>query len=239
MVDPDDSLVHTDEAASTESNASTGQDGSDERGADSSAVEHCFHTAGVGGSKPSPPTFDPLAAMLADEAWRMRVESRFWPKVMMALDWESCWTWKGAKRRSGSDTYGGFKLKSYLSARAHRVAYALYHGRSPGPLLVCHHCDNPECVNPVHLFLGTVQDNSDDMVRKGRHRMPPAKGEQNGAAKLSAADVEAIRAKITGGLTNVKIAAQYGVTHSMISRIRRGRAWGEPAMQPKYASLRR
>lgn len=177
--------------------------------------------------------------MLADDAWRMNVEERFWPKVMKPLQWDACWPWTGAKRgKPPSQGYGSFKVKSYVALRAHRVAFALYYGRSPGELLVCHRCDNPECVNPSHLFLGTVQDNSTDMVRKGRAATHDGRGERNRAAKLSEAQVATIRDLIRAGLTNTAIAERFNVTHQLISRIRRGRAWGEEPMQPRYASLR-
>lgn len=176
--------------------------------------------------------------MLADDAWRLRVEGRFWPKVMKPLDWEACWPWTGATKRAARASYGNFKLKSYVAVVAPRISYALFHNRSPGKLMVCHTCDNPSCVNPSHLFLGTAADNAADMVAKGRHRSPPQKGEQNGAAKLSNADVEKVRDRIRVGFTNVRIAAEFGVTHQAISRIRRGRSWGAEPMQPKYASLK-
>jgi hypothetical protein len=207
------------------------------RGARSSAGERLLHTQDVAGSIPAVPTVpDPIAAMLTDDAWRMAVETRFWPKVMKPLDWSGCWEWQGTRSGRG---YGRFKLKSYVSTSPHRLSYALFTGRSPGGLFVCHHCDNPPCCNPAHLFLGTVQDNSDDMVRKGRAAKRDQSGERNGAAKLAASDVEAIRAKILSGLTNVAIAAQYGVTHQIISKIRRGRAWGGEPMQAPYRSLKR
>jgi hypothetical protein len=244
MSEPVSPLVHTDEAALAESKASEREDGSSEparRRERSSAGERLLHTQDVAGSIPAVPTTpDPIADMLADEAWRLDVESRFWPKVARPLGWDECWPWTGAKkRRNGKQGYGGFKLAPRQTARAHRVSFALYYGRSPGPLLVCHHCDNPECVNPLHLFLGTVKDNSVDMVRKGRWKGVDQRGERNGAAKLSDAQVARIRDQIRAGLTNTAIAKLYGVTHQLISRIRRGRAWGEAAIHKPYEHLRR
>lgn len=242
MDGPSAPCLHTAASPPIESVASAAEDGSLElfdRGARSSAVERSVHIGEVAGSIPAAPTVDHIARMLTDQAWRMRVEGRFWPKVMKPMQWDICWTWTGSKKSSGKDRYGGFKIKSHVTVRAHRLSYALYHGRSPGQMLVCHTCDNPECVNPMHLFLGTVKDNSIDMVRKGRQRSGPTQGEQNGAAKLTAVQVATIRDLIRAGLTNVAIAARYGVTHQLISRIRRGRSWGEAAMQPKYASLTR
>lgn len=243
MSEPVLPLVHTDEGALEESNTSDGETGSTEpehRGARSSAGERLLHTQDVAGSIPAVPTVpDPIAEMLADEAWRLNVEGRFWSKVARPLGWDGCWPWTGSKDRKAGGGYGKFKLKSYVGVRAPRVAYALYYGASPGDLFVCHHCDNPECVNPTHLFLGTVQDNSDDMKRKGRQAKRDQAGEKNGAAKLSAADVETVRGLIEAGLNNTVIAARFGVTHQAISRIRRGRSWGEPAMQKPYEHQRR
>jgi hypothetical protein len=177
--------------------------------------------------------------MLRREKWRLDVEARFWPKVARLLDWDACWLWQAARKRSGKDAgYGSFKLGYGFTARAHRVSYALYYGQSPGDLLVCHRCDTPQCVNPLHLFLGTVQDNSDDMVRKGRASKQDQSGANNNAAKLNAEQIETIRSLIRSGLTNVAIAARYGVTHQAISRIRRGRSWGDEPMQAPYASLK-
>lgn len=181
---------------------------------------------------------DPIAAILADPAWRARVEPRFWAKVVRPANDDTCWAWTGSRKRDLKQAYGKLKLKSYVTVRAHRLSYALHYGRSPGDLFVCHRCDNPQCVNPHHLFLGTVQDNAADMVAKGRSPRSDQRGSKNGAAKLTDEQVATIRSRILAGQTNTTIAADYGVTHQLISRIRRGRAWGSEPMQPKYASLR-
>lgn len=238
MAEPMTPLVHTDAGALAESTGSREDLVQSHRRAGSSAEEHHVHTVGVGGSNPSPRTaIDPIADMLADEAWRLNVEGRFWSKVARPLGWDACWPWT-ASIKSARAPYGHFKLKSYVTVTASRVAYALYYGRSPGGLLVCHHCDNPQCVNPSHLFLGTVQDNSDDMKRKGRGSRRDQRGALNGAAKLSEVDVARVRDLIRAGLTNTAIAAQFGVTHQLISRIRRGRSWGQPAIHKPYEHRR-
>lgn len=237
MVGPVSHLVHTEGCPPEESTASAGRMVQEHRRARSSAGERLLHTQDVAGSIPAVPTVpDPLAEMLANEAWRLNVEERFWPKVMKPMGWDACWPWQGAKAAKG---YGNFKLRSWTSAKAPRVAYALYNNRSPGPLLVCHSCDNPPCVNPSHLFLGTVQDNSDDMVRKGRSAHRDQRGALNGAAKLNEAQVATIRDLIRAGLNNKQIAGRYGVTHQLISKIRRGVAWGGEPMQKPYTSIRR
>lgn len=167
---------------------------------------------------------DAIDQVLSDVHLRMRVEERFWPKVMKPMDWSACWTWQGATKRRG---YGQFKVFSYTTASAHRLSYALYYGVNPGELHVCHRCDNPACVNPAHLFLGTNADNVADKVAKGRAVGRDQRGERNSAAKLSARAVHEIKALIAAGHKNTRIAARYGVTHQLISRIRRGRSWAE------------
>lgn len=90
--------------------------------------------------------------------------SRFWSKVDKRGS-EECWPWQGKPNSSG---YGQITLKGKTLA-SHRVAYELTYGSFLTSLLVCHTCDNRICCNPEHLFLGTHQDNLDDMVAKGRH----------------------------------------------------------------------
>lgn len=182
---------------------------------------------------------DPLERLLADPVKRLAVEERFWPKIMRPVDWDACWPWTGSRKRTGDkDGYGNFKLSSYRTVRSHRLAFALYTGRSPGELCVCHRCDNPICCNPTHLFLGTHKDNSDDKIAKGRNRTGNQKGESNPRARLTLDQVATIKTLIGNGLTNVAIGRQFGVSHYLVSKIRRGRAWGTEPMQPKYESLR-
>lgn len=89
------------------------------------------------------------------------VESRFWRRVDKT---DGCWVWKTAPSQP---RYGYLRVGKSLVA-AHRVSYELANGTIPNGLFVCHHCDNPKCVNPAHLFLGTQLDNMRDMHAKGR-----------------------------------------------------------------------
>jgi hypothetical protein len=111
-------------------------------------------------------------------------------------------------------------MRRYL---AHRIAFELTFGPIPDGLFVCHHCDNPPCVNPAHLFVGTQAENMADMAAKGRHR---SRGGQNGErhpqAKLTDAQVDTIRVLLTGPESTRQIAERYGVSRSLISKIQTG-----------------
>ena len=136
---------------------------------------------------------------------------RFWSKVERG---PGCWEWKAVKSASG---YGVFRHAS-KNVRAHRFSYELCFGTIPSGLLVCHKCDNRSCVNPLHLFLGTKADNSQDMVRKGRG----ATGERHGSAKLAWPQVVEIR---NSSDSSAALARKYGVSDSHICKVRSGKKW--------------
>ena len=144
---------------------------------------------------------------------------RFWPKVDKSGGPSSCWLWTaGVVGGTGygkiQDTRGG----RYL--RAHRVSWELAHGPIPDGMRVLHRCDNPPCVNPAHLFLGTDADNQHDMRAKGRFIQP--RGERAGQAKLTTEQVLRIR---SDPRTLREIAADYGTGLMAVSRIKRRLAW--------------
>lgn len=152
--------------------------------------------------------------------------ARFWQKVDRRGP-DECWEWTASTQAGG---YGQFRVsRPRRKVRAHIMAYQISKGPTNG-LLVCHSCDNPPCCNPQHLWLGTHDDNMKDAAAKKRFRGHNMKGEANPRAILKIPDVQCIREQIAGGKTNIAIAAQYGVTHSMISRIRLGKAWTHTEM---------
>lgn len=145
---------------------------------------------------------------------------RFWRRVAVTANPEKCWEWRGGKWSNNSG-YGRVKIgPKYRSA--HRLAYALASGAFPSDLCVCHRCDNRICVNPSHLFLGTYQDNHNDMDVKGRRR--PACGERCALSKLSEADVCFMRAN-QGSLSVREMGEMFQVTDSCIRAVLSGKTW--------------
>ena len=133
---------------------------------------------------------------------------------------EECWLWIGSCNKQGYGQIGSGPPRNTM-LRAHRVSYELHYGTIPNEMDVCHHCDNPPCVNPAHLFLGTARDNAQDARRKGR----TAKGERQGHSKLSTADVYSIRYRSLQGERNINLAKEYGVTDATICEILHRKSW--------------
>lgn len=130
-----------------------------------------------------------------------------------------CWNWFGGKWRDG---YGEVRVDGRMQA-AHRVAYKEWVGRIPHGLYVLHHCDNPACINPAHLFVGDQYANMGDCKDKGR--CGDHKGELNGRAILSEEDVVSIRKLYTQGVTITKLACEFKMSMGAIANIVRGRTW--------------
>ena len=142
---------------------------------------------------------------------------RFWNKVNKQAE-NGCWEWAAYRDPDG---YGGFSLDG-KGERAHRASWILEHGSIPDGLHVLHHCDNPRCVNPAHLFLGTQADNMRDKAEKGRAVNNPQPGESHPMSKLTEADIPAIRADKR---SQRAIAAEYGVSRQQIGRIKNRKRW--------------
>ena len=157
--------------------------------------------------------------------WERRKENlptiavRFWANVSKT---PKCWVWAGSCDAHG---YGQLTVTTapyrHTTRKAHRISWALHHD-DPGDQFVLHACDNPPCVNPHHLRLGTQQDNADDTVRRGR----TARGGLNGHAKLTAEMVGEAKKRCSAGESYASIAREFGVTGTTISRSVRGLRWG-------------
>jgi len=131
-----------------------------------------------------------------------------------------CWIWTGTRYKEG---YGKFSISGH-SYRSHRLMWELENDPIPDGLNVLHTCDNPPCVNPEHLFLGTQTDNIADMKNKGRQ----AKGEKIAQSKVTQEDVDDIRRIYSEGYLSQKdIADVFGISNSQVSNIVRRISWQE------------
>lgn len=128
-----------------------------------------------------------------------------------------CWLWLGAV------TTAGYGTVSYKGTQwdAHRLSYTFAHGPIPTGLDVRHACDTPRCIAPLHLSVGTHQDNMDDMVSRRRSNF----GERHHASRLTWAIVDEIRTRVAAGETQTALAREFGVTFQQVSKIVRGQNW--------------
>lgn len=168
---------------------------------------------------------------------RERFEEKYVPEPNTG-----CWFWIAAVIGRG---YGQFRYQGRLWV-AHRVSWELAYGPVPAELWVLHKCDQPCCVNPEHLFLGTHDDNMDDMVRKARsasgvrngavlhrERMSRCDSERHKAAvrKLTDSDVlEIRRLAALGGLTQTELGARFGISQRQVSNVVRLEQWKNPVV---------
>jgi hypothetical protein len=161
-------------------------------------------------------------------AQKMTIRERFWSKVEKT---ETCWIWKGSKISAG---YGMFHFRGQ-NRRAHRFSYEMTYGPIPDGLSVLHKCDVPLCVRPDHLFLGTQEDNMQDMSKKGRslvgEKSPIAqhpevcrRGETHYRAKLTKEKVLQIR-ELSAAHSTPELADMFGVNGGTIHDILSRRTW--------------
>lgn len=129
-----------------------------------------------------------------------------------------CWIWLGY---IGPNGYGELRADG-RTRRAHRISYEIFNGPIPSGLVVRHRCDNPPCVNPDHLVIGSMKDNTQDMLRRGRHHTTPRLGEDHHKAILTEEDVRSIRRSAE---RHCDLARHYGVDGCTILDIRKGRTW--------------
>lgn len=139
-------------------------------------------------------------------------KERFFEKIDVKGP-DDCWLWKGSKDQKG---YGIFRDTPAHTIRSHRYMYMLELGEIPEKMLICHKCDNPSCVNPAHLFIGTDADNMIDMVKKNRH----SSGKWDN--KLRVDDILDVRAS---NRSRKELAKFYGVSVSAIEMIKMRKNW--------------
>lgn len=162
----------------------------------------------------------------------LSLHQRFWYHVGKKST-EECWEWTGKKNKQG---YGRIRTESSGNHQslAPRVSWEIHFGKIPDNLFVLHRCDNPSCVNPSHLFLGTIADNNNDRDTKGRTRC--ALGESNKKSKLTEDAVVQIRALALEGYKPRELSLVFGVGTLAIERVLSGRTWSHVRSQqcPNY-----
>ena len=162
------------------------------------------------------------AAMQLGSCQKDRVADRFWSKVdkngpVVRNDLGACWDWLCARsvQRNG---YGLFWIGANRGrmVQAHRISWELTNGAIPSGLCVCHQCDNPRCVNPAHLFLGSRTDNHLDMVTKRRNKPGGCPRDKNPHSKLTNAQAQDALTMKALGLSNAEVGRRFGVSRQGI-----------------------
>lgn len=151
---------------------------------------------------------------------------RFWQKID-STNLAGCWLWLG---KTDKDGYGSFAATHKVTERAHRYSYSLFFGTIPESLCVCHTCDNPGCVRPDHLFLGTIQDNNNDKMKKNRQARGETiarsarlrVGEKANHHVLSTVQRDELLRLRRAGWLQKDLAAKFDVGQSQVGRICRG-----------------
>ena len=148
-------------------------------------------------------------------------------------DQSGCWLWTGPLNNKGYGTHGHHRY-------AHRIAYSMAHGDIPDGMCVLHRCDNRKCVNPAHLFLGTIADNNTDMTAKRRnawllHPELVRRGEEHHMAKLTDVAVNEIRLLAAGGWPHRALAKRFLVSKSTVTRAVSGKTWKSLALKLRTA----
>ena len=158
------------------------------------------------------------------------------------IPFTTCWIWEGCKQ--GNNGYGAYQHEK-KRVLAHRFSYLIHKGEIPKGMSVCHACDEPSCVNPDHLFIGTHADNMRDMERKGRSnssarieaaRMVDKRGELHPSAKLTEQAVIFMRQLKRDGRTYKELSVMFGVNHRTVTSAVLGHTWSHlpGSVEPKW-----
>lgn len=147
--------------------------------------------------------------------------SRFSQHVPGELPAGACWPWQGSRNTYGYGRISEGKRGSCVALMAHRLSWEIHRGAIPDGMNVLHSCDNPPCVNPGHLFLGSQADNVADMVAKGRQQ----RGAKHAHSKLTDAEAVVMRTAYLAGTTTAELAARFGRTKTGVTYVLRGEGW--------------
>lgn len=147
-------------------------------------------------------------------------QERFWKMVQKT---EGCWIWSGSRHEDG---YGLMRSEKGLTTVASRLSYLIHFGNFDKKLYVLHRCDNPSCVRPDHLFLGTQRDNVHDMWAKGRANVKGAgPGSLHHRHKLNEVQVIEIRKRFSEGESRSSLAEKFNVSTSSICLMVNRKTW--------------
>lgn len=164
--------------------------------------------------------------MITIEDVRYNTPERFWSKISFGLS-DECWNWNACKDK---DEYGWFRLPrndrgKHPMIKSHRYMYQMVVSSFDNALHCLHSCDNPSCVNPNHLWVGTHQQNIDDKMKKGRHGHGVIIGSKAKGAKLTEEIVVDIRKRVANGENRYRLAEMTGIKYSTLSNIWNRYTW--------------
>jgi hypothetical protein len=184
----------------------------------------------TGNLSPEVPIGGPDKTLWTDEQWAAEILPRYVRQPNGCLEW------------TGNLTHGGYGRAWFRGKMqpAHRVSYMLNVGPIPEGMVICHHCDNPPCGDPAHLFLGETADNHADMMMKGRGYVPqPRRGEEHEKARVTEADVLHIRVSHDAGENQSAIARRMGIPRGIVSGICLGKTWKHVGGPIQSANVKR